>query len=65
MNTYRPGISTEQLAGIAKVRPATIREHYSRKGSYYGLTPRKLPNGRLDWPHDAAERLFSYKAEVA
>jgi hypothetical protein len=60
-NIEAPGISTEELAAIAQVRPSSIREHLSRRGSYYGLTPRKLPNGRLYWPADSLDRLMSYR----
>jgi hypothetical protein len=32
--------------------------HLCRRGSYYGIRPAKLPNGRLLWPGDAVERLL-------
>jgi hypothetical protein len=53
----RPRISTEALAGFAQVKPPSIRERLSRTGSYFGLVPERLPNGRLSWPADSFDRL--------
>lgn len=52
-----PDISTETLAAQAHVKPSTIRVRLCRTGSYFGLIPKKLPNGRLSWPGDSYERL--------
>lgn len=52
-------LTTEELAAIAKVKVATIRNHFYRDGSYFGLTPVKLPNGRCLWPADSRERLLA------
>ena len=41
---------TEELAKLNGVRPASIRAHLSRHGSYFGIIPRKLAGGRLMWP---------------
>ncbi|NML24587.1 DNA-binding protein [Zoogloea sp. G-4-1-14] len=41
------------------IKPASIRRAHCVKGEYLGLTPRKLPNGRLLWPGDAVRRLLS------
>jgi hypothetical protein len=51
-------LSTESLAAIAQVKPSSIRVRYCRTGSYFGLRPMKLPNGRLAWPDDAEQRLY-------
>lgn len=51
------GKSTEVLATELGLRPASIRVHLCRRGSYYGLIPERLPNGRLLWPGDSVERL--------
>ena len=53
------GISTEELAGLLRLKPQSLRAALCRDGSYFGLRPRKLPNGRLLWPADAVERLTS------
>lgn len=53
-----PGIPTETLAQIACVQPNSIRVRFCRTGSYFGLVPEKLPNGRLLWPADSKERLL-------
>ncbi|MBK8638603.1 MAG: hypothetical protein IPN92_10060 [Chromatiaceae bacterium] len=41
------GYSTNELAGLFKVVPHTIRVSVSARGQYMGLIPTKLPNGRL------------------
>ena len=58
--TARPagGLSTEEFAASIGLRPESIRVHLCRRGSYYGIRPAKLPNGRLLWPGDAVERLM-------
>jgi hypothetical protein len=55
--THPPHLSTEDLAQSLKITPGTIRTRLCRTGSYFGLRPLKLPNGRLLWPGDAVERL--------
>jgi hypothetical protein len=60
------GISTEELAGLLRLKPQSLRAALCRDGHYFGLRPRKMPNGRLLWPSDAVERLTSPRvAEVA
>ena len=51
-------LSTEQVAAIAQVKPTTVRSAVCRTGSYFGLTAKRLPNGRLSWPSDARDRLL-------
>jgi len=53
------GLSTEELAELVHVRPSSVREHLSRKGSYFGIIPTRLRNGRLDWPADSRDRLVN------
>lgn len=45
------------------IQPASIRRAHCVKKEYLGITPRKLPNGRLAWPADAVRRLISAEAE--
>jgi len=40
-------LTTEALAALAAVKPTSIRVRLCRTGSYFGLHPKKLPNGRL------------------
>ncbi|WON74163.1 hypothetical protein [Nitrosospira sp. Is2] len=49
--------STEELAKGLEVKSQSIHARVSRFGSYYGLRPIKLPNGRLRWPGDSKELL--------
>ncbi len=59
-------MTTEQLAKLLHLQPQSLRASICRNGSYYGLVPRKLPNGRLMWPADALERLTAPRiVEVA
>lgn len=60
---YRNGISTADLARQALTKPNTIRVRLCETGSFYGIRPLKLPNGRLLWPADSLERLAAYRAE--
>lgn len=51
-------ISTEKLANIFGVKSQTIRRSLCIKGHYYGLTPVKMPNGRLMWRYNEALELI-------
>jgi len=50
--------TTESLSADIGVKPNSIRVRLCRTGSYFGLRPKKLPNGRLLWPEDAPEQLM-------
>lgn len=54
-------LSTPEFAAQAKVRPTTIRVRLCQTGSYFGVRPVKLPNGRLLWPGDSLEQLTRYR----
>ncbi|MFH7326616.1 hypothetical protein [Desulfurivibrio sp. C05AmB] len=43
-------IKTATLAERFDYSPFTVRKHLCLKGSFFGLTPIKLPNGRNLWP---------------
>ncbi len=62
-------LSTYALAQIAQVKPESIRVHLCRTGTYFGLIPKKLPNGRLTWPSNSRELLLAaaenHNADVA
>lgn len=49
---------TEELAALLKVKPSTIRRGYCVNGHYFSLKPIKLPNRRLLWPADEAQKLL-------
>jgi len=57
--SLRYNVPTEVFARYAQVKPATVRVRFCRTGSYFGIRPKKLPNGRLAWPDDSEERLLS------
>ncbi|ENO79691.1 hypothetical protein [Thauera sp. 63] len=66
MEFIEMGISTEELARDLRLKPQSLRAALCRDGHYFGLRPRKLPNGRLLWPADALQRLTSPRnVEVA
>lgn len=54
----RHGLSTEELARIIGGKATSIRVRLCKTGSYYGIRPLKLPNGRLLWPADSLKRLL-------
>lgn len=58
------GIPTSELARPLGLNPESIRTHLCRKGSYFGLKPRRLPNGRLLWPADSVKRLLDQQKEA-
>jgi hypothetical protein len=50
-------LTTEQLAKALGLKPATLRSALCTRGSYYGVTPTKMPNRQLLWPADSVQRL--------
>ncbi|CAJ9622558.1 putative flavin-containing monooxygenase [Burkholderia pseudomallei] len=59
------GLTTNRLAQRLGLQPDTLRVALCRRGSYFGVKPTKLPNGRLVWPHDTVERIVAlYSASV-
>ncbi len=53
LETPIPEIDTEEFARQHLVKPQSVRVRLCRTGSYFGVKPRKLPNGRLSWPGNA------------
>jgi hypothetical protein len=51
--------TTQALAAQLGLQPHSIRSRLSRTGSYFGVRPHTLPNGRLLWPPDAFEQIIS------
>jgi hypothetical protein len=54
-------LSTDQFAEVLKGKPSTIRTRLCKTGSFYGITPIKLPSGRLLWPAEAVQALLTGK----
>lgn len=42
--------SAEQFAARNQVKAQSVRARLCRTGSYFGVVPVKLANGRLAWP---------------
>lgn len=52
-------LSTHEAAKIFCVKPETLRQAMWSKGSYYGITPIKMPNRRLLWPAGDVQDLIN------
>ena len=63
INQYENGLSTADLARQALTTAGSIRVRYCQTGSYFGIRPLKLPNGRLLWPGDSLLQLTKYRAQ--
>ncbi|WP_395061128.1 DNA-binding protein [Paraburkholderia silvatlantica] len=58
----RPFLTTEELALSLSMNAQSIRKRYSQTGSYFGVKPVKLPNGKLRWPVDSIAQLIRVAA---
>jgi hypothetical protein len=58
-------LTTNELAEQARTTGATIRSELCRKGHYMGLTPARLPSGKLLWPADSMEQLIEVGRKTA
>ncbi len=54
--------TTEFADGIG-IQSTSIHRRVCMTGSYFGVRPSKLPNGRLIWPADAIEQLMAQGAK--
>jgi len=43
-------LSCEQFAALNQVKPQSVRARLCRYGTYFGVMPKKLANGRLAFP---------------
>lgn len=43
-------LSCEEFAALNQVKAQSVRSRLCRTGSYFGVVPRKLVNGRLAFP---------------
>jgi hypothetical protein len=49
-NSPKYELSAEQFAALNQVVAQSVRARLCRTGSYFGVRPLKLANGRLAWP---------------
>lgn len=57
--------TTKALAARLGIQAASIRAAVCRHGSYYGVRPLTLPNGRLLWPEDSYQRILNADKRTA
>lgn len=50
-NKTKYELSVEQFATLNQVKPQTVRARLCKSGSYFGVLPLKLANGRLAFPN--------------
>ncbi len=55
---------THEFAEGQLVKPDTVRRRYCLTGSYFGVIPTKLPNGRLAWPLDDSHAESAQEVEA-
>ena len=51
--------TTAEFAQANGIQSSSLTVHLSKRGSYYGIVPKKQANGRLLWPADEIDRLVS------
>ncbi len=54
-------MTTNELAKPLGINGTSIHRRVCLTGSYFGVKPTKLPNGRLLWPDDAVEQLIAQR----
>ncbi len=56
-------LETDEFGALNGVKGQSVRARYCTTGSYFGIHPLKLANGRLRWPAKAArvEKEGSYE----
>jgi len=57
-STKMKSYSTAELAEKFNVAVSTPISSHSKNGHYFGLVPRKLPNGRLAWAAAEVDKLL-------
>lgn len=58
-------ISTAAFAAQMQIKAESVLRRLSVTGSYFGIRPEKLPNGRLEWPENPRELLKNKSQETA
>jgi hypothetical protein len=54
-------VTTNELAEKIGIQHTSIHRRVCTTGSYYGIRPTRLVNGRLIWPDDAVEQLVAQR----
>ena len=54
--TQKYELSADQFAALNQVKSQSVRARLCRTGSYFGVRPMKLANGRLAWPAVQVEK---------
>ena len=49
-NNPKYELSADEFAALNQVKSQSVRARLCRTGSYFGIRPLKLANGRLAWP---------------
>jgi hypothetical protein len=52
----RYDLTTKEFGGRNQVKAQTVSARVCRTGSYFGVVPKKLANGRLAWPDVQVEK---------
>lgn len=55
--TQEDSMTTFELSRAIGIQAESLRKAVARNGHYFGLTPARLPNGRLSWPDDSVAQL--------
>ena len=58
-------LDTDEFGARNRVKGQTVRARYCRTGSYFGVVPKKLANGRLAWPDIQIEAANASSEEAA
>lgn len=58
-------MTTTELAEKIGIQATSIHRRACVTGSYFGLRPTRLANGRLQWPDDAVAQLSTQKSTPA
>ncbi|WP_439889662.1 hypothetical protein ACS7SF_10080 [Ralstonia sp. 25C] len=61
----RDFLTTEEFAAVLAIEPQSLHKRYSATGSYHGVRPKKLPNGRLHWPVEQVKALLNGEINAA
>ena len=51
-------VTTEKMGELIGIKATSIRAAYCQNGSYFGIIPTKMPNGRLMWDLEKIENFI-------
>lgn len=54
---FKKGLTTAEIADLFSCKENTPRSNLCTRGHYLGMVPTRLPNGRLLWSGEQAERV--------